>query len=385
MSRLFCFAVAWNWLWLWTCCVEAHQPDTSYLTLQIGESGIEAVYATDVTTLQRLVPELDADHNRLISRDEGEASRPVVERYLREHLFLDIDSKEATWGDARPLRWPAADLSPIPEAEWHQVLLQYPFHLPRETLPREVRVTCDVFIELGVTHKILGDFRITDQVKHPVVFTLEEPDYYFDVTHALRRTHGLTLVAAATIASPAQLIRRGVATGSRPSILLMLLALLVTAPIRRGGVVVAAFALGELVAAVPVTLAGSPMGPSWVQLSQALALILAASANLWELKPESTFDRLFRPGTGIALGLIQGLQSGAAAREACLAPLQPAECLASFQVGVLLTVGCAATGLTLVLVALGAFRPGSTLPKAVSIGLLICGLGRLLLWITASR
>ena len=369
MSRL--LSLALGWLWISLAPLPAHQPDTSYLTIRIGSSGIDAVFASDVTTLQRLFPELDADHDGAISRDEGEASRPVVESYLREHLLLDVDGQEANLGEPRPLGWPNPDLSPIPQAEWHQLLLQYSFHLATPTMPAELLVTCDVFIELGVTHKVICELQINHEVKHPVIFTLEEPDYRFYVKHALAKPpQGDTDPPSRTAAN---LIRRGLASTLRPATLLLLVALLAAVPPRKAGGLLGILAFGQLLAAVPITLLGSPLPARWLQLSQSLAVMLTAATNLSprKLGPSSCAILV------LVFGVIQGLAFGGITRESCLSPQRPIECLGSFQAGVGLGLLCAATVIASALHLIGTWHPRSILPRVISTATLVCGAGLL--------
>lgn len=371
MSRALWLALAWNWLWPGS--VPGHQPDTSHLTLRIGGSGIDAVFAADVATLQRLAPRLDADGDGGISRDEGEASRAAVATYLREHLFLDVDGGEVLWGDPQPLGWPMPDLAPIPQAEWHQMLLSYPFHLPGKALPGEVQVTCDVFIELGLTHKVIGEFQILDAVKHPVVFTLEEPDYRFNVGQALAKAPVRLPPPTITPAlSAGRLFRRGLDASSRPATLLLVLTLLLAAPPGRASGWLAIFMLGLLLTSLPMTLLGVPFAARWLHLGQAVSLMSVSALNL-----RPTPSRPQRPELALVCGLLQGICFAAANRESCLSPGTAVPCLAAFQAGTTTGLTCAALFLTTILTLLGAWRPGSLLPKATSAAALLCGAGLL--------
>lgn len=371
MSRALWLALAWNWLWPGSA--PGHQPDTSHLTLRIGGSGIDAVFAADVATLQRIVPRLDGDGDGGISRDEGEASRAGVAMYLREHLFLDVDGRAVPWVDPQPLGWPMPDLAPIPQAEWHQMLLSYPFHLPGKALPGEVQVTCDVFIELGLTHKVIGEFQILDAVKHPVVFTLEEPDYRFDVGQALARAPVRPPPPHLTPALPAgQLFRRGLEAASRPATLLLVLTLLLAAPPRRASGWLATFILGQFLTAIPMTLLGVPFAAPWVHLGLAVSLMSVSALNL---RPNPS--RSQRPGLALVCGLLQGISFAAGNRESCLSPGTALPCLVAFQAGTTTGLTCAALLLTAILTLLGAWHPGSLLPKASSAAALLCGAGLL--------
>jgi len=373
VNRLLCLVLAG----ICISSAQAHQPDTGYLTIRIGQTEIGTEYSADVLTLLRLCPSLDANNDGAISRDEGESSRPIIHSYLRQHLFVDLEGREAGLGDPQPLRWPIADLSPIPRADWHQLLLSFPFRLTANTSPSEVQVTCDVFIELGLTHKIIGEFQVQDQVRHPVVFTLEEPDYRFNVTHALAR---IVTDRPSVPPNPHQLqiqvVRQGIISCSRPGALLLLLALLVAAPPRRAAMLVAMFALGQLGTAIPVTLSGSPLAPRWLHFGQSLAVISAASLNLWP--GHRTDRRSVQLALSFGCGLLQGLASGAITRETCLHPLNSLTCLGSFQSGANLALICAASALAAIFAALGVWRPGSLLPRTISAATLIAGIALLL-------
>jgi hypothetical protein len=327
----------------------------------------------------RLFPDLDANHDGLISRDEGETCRPVVEGYLQSHLFLDIDGQEATFGGAVRLGWPNPDVSPIVQADWHQSLIQFSFRGSTARRPRQVQVTADVFIELGTNHKIIAEFRAgeNDLVRHPAVLTLDEPDYLFDVDYALEHVPGAPRkVQPAAQRTPwIALVGAGALQLLTPVVLLLLLTSLI--PARGKGA--ALFWTGELISSIPASLLGLPVPLRTVQAGMALALI--APALLKGLLPARLLPRAWS-GLFLAGGLFCGLRFAAGLREVCLAPLRPAEALLPYQAGVGMA-GLAAAGLLyLILTILGTWRFGDVLPRVL---IALSGIAGVLFLIQAYR
>lgn len=172
----------------WTELAPAHPLNTSYFRLTLQPDAIETRFAFDATILERMAPELDADANGILTRTEMESALPVIQAYLRQHVFLDLDDQEAGWGEAQPFIWPHPNGNPIPRLEWQNFLVHFPYRLRIPRQPRHLLITCDVFIELGMLHKIMADLTLGDTVCQPAIFSLPEPDYLFDVTAALATT-----------------------------------------------------------------------------------------------------------------------------------------------------------------------------------------------------
>jgi hypothetical protein len=135
-------------------------------------------FTYDVTTLQRMT-RLDADGDRQVSRAEFAAGVPAIERFLRAHVFLELNQREAEFGAAGPPAWPADAGAAIPEGDYGQRLLSFTFQNPVLGMPEDVALTFDFFGELGERHNVLGVFQCSGH-EDDVIFTRFEPDYLYD-------------------------------------------------------------------------------------------------------------------------------------------------------------------------------------------------------------
>jgi len=167
-------------LFLFTCgrTILAHNPDTSYARVEISSRLVTFKFTYDVTTLQRIT-RLDADGDRTISRAEFEAGVPAIQRFVRAHVFLDFNQREAEFGEMEPPSWPADAADGIPESEYGQRLLSFTFRNPVLGKPEDVALTFDFFGELGERHNVLGLF-VCNGHEDDVIFTRFEPDYLYD-------------------------------------------------------------------------------------------------------------------------------------------------------------------------------------------------------------
>jgi hypothetical protein len=354
----------------------AHQPDTSYLNIQVGETAIDASYLSDVITLQRILPRLDADGDGDLSRDEAEDGRAAIEVYFREHVVLEVDGRPAAWGESRPLIWPNPDLSPIRAADWHQLLIEFPFRKPVTDPPERLEVRGNVFAELGVEHRILGEFWAGSEnlVRDPLILTGADPVCRFEVAEALAREGKLSQKAALPAAPNLEaVVQSGIAEAVRPVRLLLLLALLIAAGpgARQMLRTVVWFALALIAVTIPIGLAGLALPLRAVEMAIAMTAGIAALGNLR--------SHPIPPGwLAIGCGVIHGLGLGARVREASLAPLRPVDCLLPFLAGVAGVVILASTITAFVLMAMGAWNKGNIVSRAISLASLMGVLG--LVW-----
>ncbi|MCB1093354.1 MAG: hypothetical protein KDL87_17585, partial [Verrucomicrobiae bacterium] len=168
-----------------------HAPNTSYLKIEIAPGLIRTRFTLDVLTILRVAPTFDANLDGEITEAEARAALPDLEDYLREHVFLDIDDSESGWGDRLELEWPNTERTALPRRDWHQILVPFTASrsLDSNRMPRDLLVTYDVFVEWGIQHRVLGEFLLGEDIKVPVEFTLDAPDYLFDVAHALGEKH----------------------------------------------------------------------------------------------------------------------------------------------------------------------------------------------------
>lgn len=177
-ARLACL-FAW---WLPAAAI-AHNPDTSYARCIVAADRVEVRLTYDVFTLQMITP-VDADNDQRVTRDELRRAAPAVERFLREHVHLEIDGQETELGAAAEPLWPGETGEGLGAVDWHTAagLITFPFRQSRTQAAREVALSFDLFQALTSRHTVLGAFEHGEQ-KQEVTFTEAEPDYLFDATY----------------------------------------------------------------------------------------------------------------------------------------------------------------------------------------------------------
>ncbi|MBM3853496.1 MAG: HupE/UreJ family protein [Verrucomicrobia bacterium] len=156
----------------------AHTPDTSYCRIAIGREAVAVTFTFDFATLARMT-QVDADADGRITRAELSAASPAIESFLRRSVFLELNEREALFGQSSAPTWPADAGEGIPAAEWVQRLSALTFRNPVLHTPDSVAITFDFFGSLGERHTVLGSFLHGGQ-ENPVIFTRFEPDYLFD-------------------------------------------------------------------------------------------------------------------------------------------------------------------------------------------------------------
>ncbi len=163
----------------------AHNPDTSYARVRIFDNRLETRLTFDIFSLQRIVPEIDANGDAGLSREELRRAAPAIQKFLRAHVGIEVDERAADLGEAKDPFWPLDAPDPIPAAAWHtnEALVSFGFDKPLASSPKSVALMFDTFRTLSERHSVLGFFDYRGQITE-VVFTLAEPDYLFDVAFA---------------------------------------------------------------------------------------------------------------------------------------------------------------------------------------------------------
>ena len=160
----------------------AHTTDTSYARVRIFDDHLEIRLTCDVFTLQRIVPDLDANRDAALSREELRSATPAVQKFFAAHVGMEIDRKPANLGVPKDPFWPLDAPDPIPASLWHanDSLVSFPFDIPLSAPAKNVALIFNVFGVLGERHTVLGVFEYRGQPTE-VVFTEAEPDYEFDM------------------------------------------------------------------------------------------------------------------------------------------------------------------------------------------------------------
>ena len=168
-------------LCLFAGAVSAHNPDTSYLRLEITDSTTSIRLSYDIITLLTVVPSLDADGDKAISKAELTAADPAIREYLRTRVSAAADGNEPSLGEALPIVWPEGSPDLIPQPAYHEVVFHFPFQL-NQTPPDLIAIDFAVFPEFGERHMILSQLAYLD-FKEEIYFDMAQPGYDLDLAY----------------------------------------------------------------------------------------------------------------------------------------------------------------------------------------------------------
>jgi hydrogenase/urease accessory protein HupE len=172
--------IVFNWFAL---TARAHAPETSYCKIRITPEAVETTFTFDLATLRLMAP-FDANRDGRVTQEEVIAAAPGFEKFIREHVFLEINEREVAFGTFVPPVWPNDPAKPIARADWSQRLIAFSFRNPLLHAPDAVAITFDLFDAVSDQHKVLGSF-LWNGTDNPVIFTRFEPDYYFDTGYRI--------------------------------------------------------------------------------------------------------------------------------------------------------------------------------------------------------
>jgi hydrogenase/urease accessory protein HupE len=155
----------------------AHNPDTSYARVEIGEREVGFRFTYDLFTLQKISP-LDTDGDGRTSRAELARGLPGIHAFLRRHIAVDIDDTAAGFGEPAGFVWPPEAGDSIAAADYHTAngLVHFDFRRPVGDTPGNVVLVFHFVSPLSERHTVLGSFDYGGD-KHAVTFTRFEPDY----------------------------------------------------------------------------------------------------------------------------------------------------------------------------------------------------------------
>jgi hypothetical protein len=160
----------------------AHNLDTSYCRVSITPHEVEFKFSYDLLTLQRLV-KLDTDGNGEVSRKELQVATPTIQKFIRDHVYLELNQREAEFAEAEAPTWPDERKSTIPQSDYGQRLVTFVFRNQVLSEPEDVAITFDFFEQLGGAHTVLGAFFCHGH-EEEVIFTRFEPDYLYDTGYS---------------------------------------------------------------------------------------------------------------------------------------------------------------------------------------------------------
>lgn len=294
----------------------AHNPDTSYSRITITAHEVECKFTYDLNTLQRMTP-LDADGDGKISRAELAAATPAIQQFIRQHIYLDLNQREADFAKADPPTWPDNAGDAIEEKEFGQRLLSFTFRNPVLSLPEDVTITFDFFEQLGGVHTVLGAFACNGR-EDEVIFTRFEPDYLYDT--------GFVTPVGDQIAQYFKLGVKHIFLGYDH--IAFLLALMFVKRFVDLVKIITAFTVAHTITLALAVLQIVKLPPQLVEIGIAITIMYVAAENLWTKNTQHRWMITF------GFGLVHGFGFANVLRELGLPSSGLARSLVSFNLGV---------------------------------------------------
>jgi hypothetical protein len=157
---------------------QAHTPDTSYCKIAIEREEVTFTFTFDLVTLGRITT-LDDNQDGRVTHAEVLTAVPAIDTFLRRHVYLELNERDAIFGSLQPPAWPPDAGEAIAVDEFGQRLMSFTFRNSVLHAPDAVALTFDFFDVLGDRHTVLGNFAWNGQ-ENAVNFSRFEPDYLFD-------------------------------------------------------------------------------------------------------------------------------------------------------------------------------------------------------------
>jgi len=294
----------------------AHNPDTSYARVIITAQEVEFKFSYDIATLQRIA-QLDTNGDHQISRAELLAATPAIQQFLRAHILIGLNERDAQFAEGIPPVWPEDAGTTIPESEYHLRLLSFIFRNPVLSAPEDVSLTFDFFEQFGGAHTVLGVFE-WDGHEDEVIFTRFEPDYLYDT--------GYRTPVSVQIAQYFKLGVKHIFLGYDH--IAFLLALLFVKRFVDLVKVITAFTVAHTLTLALAVLQIVKVSPQMVEVAIAVTIMYVAAENLWTTSTRHRWMLTF------GFGLIHGFGFANVLRELGLPSKGLARSLLAFNVGV---------------------------------------------------
>src|SRR6266576_461867 len=295
---------------------QAHNPDTSYARVEIGPRLFTFKFTYDLTTLQRIT-RLDRDGDGKIIRAEFEAGVPAIQGFIRAHVFLDLNQREAELGEMDSPPWPEDAAGGITEREYGQRLLTFTFRNSVLSKPEDIALTFDFFGELGERHNVLGVF-VCDGHEDDVIFTRFEPDYLYDT--------GYRAPVSDQLAQYFKLGVKHIFLGYDH--IAFLLALMFVKRFVDLLKIITAFIVAHTLTLALAVLQIVKLPPQLVEIGIAVTIMYVAAENLWKNEFSHRWMLTF------GFGLVHGFGFASVLRELGLPSAGLARSLVSFNLGV---------------------------------------------------
>lgn len=319
-------------------CAFAHNPDTSYVRVQLSDEWIETQFTFDLEVLEK-VARLDGNRDGDVTREEFEAGVPVIRDFLRRNVEFEINESSADFGDFEPATWPER-LDAVPFAERGVTLVNFPFRKRVQELPESVTLVFHTFEALGDRHTVLGTFAEADLAEYEVLFTWDEPDFlYFTETEpppggiAEFAREGWDHVTGAA-SSPRWSRMLGFLRLGMEHIffgydhIAFLLALIVVDKFSTLLKIITSFTVAHTITLMLATLEVVSLPSRLIESAIAVTIMYVAVENLWREKTSHRWVLTF------FFGLVHGFGFANVLREMDLPTSGLVRCLVSFNVGV---------------------------------------------------
>lgn len=177
-ARALRLAAAALLIWLAAApCALAHNPDTSYVRVQLSDEWIETQFTFDIDVLEK-VARLDPDGDGNVTRAEFDAAVPAVRDFLRKSVEFEINESPADLGEFGEAKWPDR-LDAVPAPDRGVTLVGFPFRKRVQELPESVTLVFHTFGALGDRHTVLGTFAEPGRPEYEALFTWDEPDFLY--------------------------------------------------------------------------------------------------------------------------------------------------------------------------------------------------------------
>jgi hypothetical protein len=155
----------------------AHNPDTSYVRVQVSDDWLETRFTFDLDVLER-VARLDSDGDGNVTEPEFRRAEPAIRSFLRRDVEFETNEFVDDFGEFEPAVWPER-IESVPYPERGVTLVHFPFRKRVQELPESVALTFKVWDILGDRHTVLGTFHRPPDPEYEVVYTWTEPDFLY--------------------------------------------------------------------------------------------------------------------------------------------------------------------------------------------------------------
>ena len=294
----------------------AHNLDTSYCRVNITAHEVSFAFTYDLLTLQRIT-KLDRNGDGQVSRAELVEAAGTIQSFLRHHVYLDLNQREAEFAEADPPSWPERPGASIPQNEYAQRLVTFTFRNPLLSAPEDVTLTFDFFEQLGAPHTVLGAF-LWNGHEDEVIFTRFEPDYLYDT--------GYTTPVTEQVVQYLKLGVKHIFLGYDH--IAFLVALLFVKRFLDLFKIITAFTTAHTLTLALAVLQLVRIPPPLVESGIAITIMYVAGENLWTSEPAARWRLTF------AFGLVHGFGFANVLRELGLPSSGLARSLLSFNLGV---------------------------------------------------